>query len=49
MRNEMRKVAKDTKNKDLFKLGDKYRQILLDDFNIKIEDATNVWKRVNKR
>lgn len=46
MRAELREVAAKTKNPDLFKIGDKYRDVMLNEFLVQIEDKDNknIWK-----
>lgn len=36
------------KKKEMFKTGDIYRDKLLNDFGVKIEDKTNLWKFFDK-
>lgn len=47
MRNDIREIGKKNKNSELLKVSDKYRESLINDFSIKIEDATNIWKRLD--
>ncbi len=44
LRKEMRDIAKKHKVKELFEIGDKYRDIMLNDFLVQIEDKENRWK-----
>lgn len=37
------------KKKEMFKIGDEYRDKLLKEFNVKIEDKTNLWKFFDKK
>ena len=47
MRNDIREIGKKTKNTELLKVSDKYRETMIKEFSIKIEDATNIWKRLD--
>ena len=52
LRNELRNFAEKeqdlTKKKEMFFVGDVYRDKLMNDFSVKIEDKTNLWKFFDK-
>lgn len=50
--NDLRNVASDENDKEkklkIFKIGDIYWDKLMNDFNVKVEDKTNLWKFFEK-
>lgn len=52
LRNELREFAQNESDKEkkkaMFKTGDVYRDRLYNDFSVKIEDKTNLWKFFDK-
>ena len=53
LRNDLRSLATTEidkeKKKSMFQVGDKYRDILYNDFSVKVEDKSNLWKFVDKK
>lgn len=53
LRNDLRNLSQNEndseRKKQMFQTGDKYRDKLFKEFNVKIEDLTNLWKFVDAK